>query len=45
MKGAKKAWEGLKGVDYGKLWNDTCEVAGTLKDNAKDAYNKHNGNY
>lgn len=30
MKGAKYAWEGLKSVDYGKLWENTKEISSTI---------------
>ena len=28
--GGKIAWEGMKKVDYGKLWADTKEIGGTV---------------
>lgn len=41
LKGAKYAWEGLKSVDYGKLWSDTKEIASTVaKANEKEAATK-----
>jgi len=28
--GGKIAWEGMKKVDYGKLWTDTKKIGGTV---------------
>jgi hypothetical protein len=30
VKGAKYAWEGLKSVDYGKLYDDTKEIGNSI---------------
>jgi len=32
LKAGKYAWEGLKGVDYGKLWDNTTKFAGNVYD-------------
>jgi hypothetical protein len=32
LKAGKWAWEGLKSVDYSKLYNDTKEIGGSIYD-------------
>jgi hypothetical protein len=44
VEGAKYAWEGLKSVDYGKLWADTKEIGSTIiKVNTKSSEDPNAG--